>query len=205
MTRPAADQATFYIGITGPARVGKDTVADILTDELNSCAFKRGFEGTVCRYSFTAPIKAALQQMFNWSSRHTNGDLKEEMTDLGFTPRLAMQTLGTDWGRSLSKDLWIEVAKRNTPNYRFVLIPDVRFENEADFIRDHGALIHVSRGDRELVEINGIVGHTSENGVKRTAEDYFIINQFDINTLEDYVYDVLDDILNEMRENGQVV
>ncbi len=205
MARPAADQSTFYIGITGQARVGKDTVASILFDELKCCAFKRGFDGTVCHYNFTTPIKAALQKMFNWSSHYTYGDLKDEMTNLGFTPRKAMQTLGTEWGRSLNKDLWIEIAKNNTPNYRFVIIPDVRYDNEADFIRDNGALIHVSRGYRRLADIDGIVGHTSERGVKRMPEDYFIVNQLDIDTLEDYVCDVLDDILNTMRENGQVV
>ncbi len=205
MAKPAANQSTFFIGVTGPARVGKNTVTDIITKELNSTAYKRGFDKVVGHYSFAAPIKDACQRMFGWTSRHTDGDLKETVTDLGFSPREAMQRLGTEWGRGLSSSLWIDLAKRNAPKCRFVLISDVRFNDEADFIRDYGALIHIDQGNRKLKPINGLFGHISERGVTRKREDYFTFNQSDIPTLEDDVHVILDNILDEMITKGQLV
>jgi hypothetical protein len=44
----------------------------------------------------------------------TSGDLKEVPVDCldGQTPRRAMQLLGTEWGRTLSADLWINAWRR---------------------------------------------------------------------------------------------
>lgn len=70
-----------------------------------------------------------------------DGDLKEQ-TIPGFpttTPRKIMQTLGTEWGREvIQADLWIEVARQKTEAILRaggrVVIDDLRFQNEFDFI-----------------------------------------------------------------------
>lgn len=48
------------------------------------------------------------------------------------TPRVILQTLGTNWGRRLHKDVWATAALdsiRNSPDHRHV-ITDGRFQNE---------------------------------------------------------------------------
>ena len=62
-----------------------------------------------------------------------------------------MQTLGTEWGRDqVHPELWIRHAQRRLDNYRRVsvnvVVTDVRFPNEADWLRANGGeLWHVLR------------------------------------------------------------
>lgn len=46
------------------------------------------------------------------------------------TPRLALQTLGTEWGRALYENIWVDLLIRNTRNGKFI-VTDGRFYNEA--------------------------------------------------------------------------
>lgn len=77
------------------------------------------------------------------------------------TPRFALQQLGTEWGRGCYPDIWIEYAVRKSSVAQNVVIPDVRFKNEVDGLRAHGAkLIRVVRSSAGLVGVAG--AHTSE-------------------------------------------
>lgn len=51
------------------------------------------------------------------------------------TPRYAWQVLGTEVGRMLYADVWVEYALRDVSADRLVLVTDVRFPNEARAIR----------------------------------------------------------------------
>lgn len=152
------------VGITGRARSGKDTLADFLVSE---CAFTK--------YSFAKPIKEAVKVMFGLTEDHVNGHLKEVvLPDLGVSPRFLMQTLGTEWGRQcVNEDVWLLAAQRNIEQLgNRVIIADVRFENEASFIRKNGGvLIHVVRDNCEQV-----LAHASENGVSFVKGDVQLSN-----------------------------
>ena len=160
------------IGITGKARSGKDTAASYL-------AHKHG----LIRYSFATPMKAAIKAMLGLSDRHMDGDLKEaEIPWLGVSPRRIMQTLGTEWGReTIREDLWVVLAQRqwdqvsNPTEDTFhtgMIVPDVRFEDEADFIRRNGGVvIHIKRDAAAQIE-----SHKSEAGVRVCAGDLVIAN-----------------------------
>ena len=158
----------MLIGITGLARSGKDTAADFYCKNL--CLVK---------YSFAQPLKEAIKVMFSLNEDHVNGDLKEVvLDDLGVSPRYLMQTLGTEWGRNtVNNDVWLLAAKRNLDELSAldnlgVVIPDVRFENEADFIRENGGvLLHISRENKEQV-----LSHASENGVSFKQGDQRVEN-----------------------------
>jgi len=101
------------------------------------------------------------------------------------TPRFALQRLGTEWGRGCYDNVWVEYAVRVAevlsdgrhyydPSHRCnmlyevnhstpssVVIPDVRFKNEIDGLRAHGAkLIRVVRPSAGLAGAAG--QHTSE-------------------------------------------
>ena len=153
------------IGITGKAGSGKDTVADIILQQYPG--FKR---------AMAKPIKGAFKAVFGFDPDQLPRDSKEkQIPGFDFSARKAMQTLGTEWGRTLDKNLWLKLAHEN---YKFCLrksgyliIPDIRFDNEAEWIRANGGiLIEVSRKDLAEVE-----AHESESGVGEPP-DYTIRN-----------------------------
>lgn len=102
---------------------------------------------------------------------------------IGKTPRQLLQTLGTEWGRHLvGEDVWIRMAERRIEQFAaagvtVVAIADVRFENEAEWVRARGGEIwHVYR--------HGLADddHASEAGIKVEAADRVIDNS---GTLDD--------------------
>lgn len=141
------------LGITGKAGAGKSAAAQVLIDA--------GWT----RVKFADPIKDMMRAI-GLKDRHIEGDLKEVPCDMlqGRTPRYAMQTLGTEWGRQIiGGKLWIAIAesriKLALAAGMSVVVDDVRFENEAQIIRDLGG---------SVLSIGGGLGagsHVSEAGV----------------------------------------
>lgn len=127
------------IGLTGLAGAGKDTVADFLRET-------QGFVGM----AFADPLRAGLQAMFGLTPEQLNDrESKEAPIDwLGASPRRLMQTLGTEWGRTfVAKDVWLRTAQQTLERFRRaepclhiegVVVTDVRFRNEADWIVAQG-------------------------------------------------------------------
>lgn len=66
------------------------------------------------------------------------------------SPRLALTTLGTEWGRRLTDSIWVSACLnqiQNSGTDRWV-IPDVRFQNEIDAIQSRGGtVIRLMRGE----------------------------------------------------------
>lgn len=124
----------MIIGVSGKKRSGKDTVA-------NHLETKYGFT----KMAFASPIKWAAEDIFGFNERQLYGDLKEVEDSLwGFTPRWAMQMIGTDLFRDhIAKDIWIRRLKqriRESPHTRIV-VSDVRFLNEVQAIKDMGGQV----------------------------------------------------------------
>lgn len=87
---------------------------------------------------------------------------------LGTSPREVLQTLGTEWGRSLiSPTIWIDLARRRIDQWRqagalVIALSDVRFDNEAQMIREAGGEVwRVFRTEPSAVP----ACHSSEHGV----------------------------------------
>lgn len=167
------------VGIAGHARAGKDTVAQWLVRNRGAL-----------RFSFASPIKAALGRLFGIQPSVWDGPEKEcPLPHLGKSPRELAQTLGTEWGRNLvHQDVWVLAARRVFENAfvlddQIVAIPDVRFENEAAFVRERGVILHLYRdaADGRV----GLVGHESERGVQPAPEDIMISNNGTIDELHE--------------------
>ena len=132
---------TQLIGIAGRARSGKDTSANILAGLLNWDT-----------YAFAEPIKQMLETVFGPHFR--SGDRELPIPWLGKSPRHLMQTLGTEWGRQhVHPELWILLAQQRLRTLQRagsgLIITDVRFQNEADWIRSEGGVIvEIQRTDR---------------------------------------------------------
>jgi len=136
-------QTPHIIGIAGYAGSGKSTAADILVNE-------HGFE----RIKFADGLKNMLRAL-GLTDRAIEGENKEEPHHLllGRTPRYAMQTLGTEWGRHcIGEDFWVHYWKMRvrarliaSPAVRIV-VDDVRYPNEVQAVQSlSGALWWVSR------------------------------------------------------------
>lgn len=136
----APDVPRTIIAFTGLAGAGKSTAAQHLVAN-------RGF----VRIRFAGPLKA-MMAVLGLNAAEIDGNLKETPCALlgGKTPRYAMQTIGTEWGRDLiASDLWIRVwqhALSQVPAGVPVVVDDCRFPNEAAAILDaSGILVNVQR------------------------------------------------------------
>lgn len=169
------------LGIHGLIGSGKDTLADFIT----------GWYKTYTKHSFADPIRKACMLLFGFTEQQMHDRILKERDDAywGFSPRQAMQRLGTDYGRDLMrKDIWLLHAKRviqqNYANGMKTILSDVRFENEAQLVRDHGGIIiHLRLPppvplDPERVGIQWVQPkpHESEQGIEVRAGDLIILN-----------------------------
>jgi hypothetical protein len=165
----------MIIGIHGPLNGGKDFTATII---------QRLMPRKFAHYAFAKPLKEAAKALFGFTDLQMDKrDLKEAVDPFwGFTPRRALQLLGTEFGREMMrKDVWIKRAElevaRNAEWNVHTIITDVRFENEAEWIR--------SRDDAVLLylEVPGLVKdgvqyqHASEAGISRAPTDIVIVNE----------------------------
>lgn len=150
------------IGVAGQARSGKDTLADYLLENLG---------GEWQRSSFANPMK----QMLGIIGVDCSDENKDNIDPtFGVSVRHMMQTLGTEWGRGfIDKDMWVKAFSRGAEG-KNIIVPDVRFENEAELVRANGVMIHlVGRGG-----ISG--GHVSEKYIPFKEGDIVIDNSRDL-------------------------
>lgn len=183
----------ILIGLAGRARVGKDTVARYLAAHLS-----------LISYAFADPLKQALAHMFHLTANQLEGAEKEQaLAWLGKSPRELMQLLGTEWGRDLvHPQLWLLLAEQNLQllaehhqDVNGVVIRDVRFDNEADWIRSRGGLIfHITRPVPAAVP-----QHVSEAGVTRHPEDLAVVNDGTLDQLYDELEGVIRTLLRKPR------
>lgn len=143
---------TRLLAFTGPAGSGKSTAAK----HLELFGYRR--------IRFAGPLKRMMRAL-GLSDEQIEGSLKDLPTDLlgGKTPRFAMQTLGTEWGRNLlGENFWVGIWERNAAWYlngllQRVVVDDCRFQNEAEAVHRLGGKII------RIVGRGGISGdHASE-------------------------------------------
>lgn len=140
----------MIIGVVGFIGSGKGTAADILVKKHN-----------FHKLSFADTVKDATAAIFGWPRNLLEGDTDEsrawreakdewwsEKFGYDISPRLALQMMGTEAGRDVfHPDLWIHSLERKMEMYPNVVIADVRFPNEIDFIQSKGGfVVRVKRG-----------------------------------------------------------
>ena len=132
------------IGLCGLAGSGKSTAADYLVRQHH-----------FCRLSYAAPIKKMLLTLLTESGvgpitakEMVYGNLKEtpHAALAGHSPRHALQTLGTEWGRDcMAQDFWRRLLLDKVHTLHkggfSVVVDDVRFENEVQGLKEEGFTI----------------------------------------------------------------
>lgn len=220
----------MIIGFSGLAGAGKDSAA-------NSLVLKNGY----VRLAFADVMKRFVKELFDFSDEQLWGPsanrnapdpryerYSDEPAPPGSTgkavhpggprhlsPRYALQTLGTEFGRDCYPNVWVDYALRKAkeldgaegvhydaklgifrcarPRIEGVAISDVRFWNELESIRKAGGkVIRVKRSGAGLGGANGL--HPSEVEQASIADacfDAVIQNDGSLADLHDKVGEVL--------------
>ena len=172
----------MIVGLTGKAGSGKGTIANYLVD-------KRGF----IKMGLADPIKRMLNDRFGWEPSYwEDREWKEAPHECNgydggreyFSPRSWAQWLGTEVGRRLDPDIWVRaLSVRLAQSSGNVLIPDIRFDNEA-VLADRVILVV-----REAAP--PVSKHSSENGVSSRYVDHVVHN----NQSRARLYSIIDEVL----------
>lgn len=148
------------LALCGRAGSGKSTAASYLVEQYGFTLVK-----------FAAPLKDMLRAI-GLTNEQIEGGLKEIPSPLllGQTPRYAMQTLGTEWGRNMiGEDFWCSVwrirAQQVLNAGGKVLVDDCRFENELKAVQSlSGSAVYIDRPG-----LASIGNHASETSLDTSS------------------------------------
>lgn len=174
----------MIVGLSGYARSGKDTVAELLC--LNY-AFKR--------IAFADPMRNAMHRLNPIVKGSITGEelrLAEYVDHFGWEDakalpeiRRLLQVFGTEVGREMfGQNFWIDQAFKQSEEYSRVVIADVRFPNEADAIKQRGGIVwRINRHG-----LNAVNQHTSEHAMDNYLFDHVIYNDSTLDELANEVF-----------------
>lgn len=160
------------LAISGYAQHGKDTIAKMIADELSL----RGEKVITTHYADL--LKFICKNYFGW-----NGE-KDEFG------RHILQYVGTDVIRKQSPDYWVDfvisIIKFFGDNWDWVIIPDTRFPNEIDRLKQEGYDVYHLRVLRQNF-VSSLtkeqMNHPSETALDYIAPDSYILNNGTIDDL----------------------
>jgi hypothetical protein len=174
----------MIIGIAGRKGAGKSSVAERLEEH--------GFG----RMSFASTLKEMVRVLLRNVGLSESDICKAEVDKEAVIPKLGVsyrrlcQTLGTDWGRDMiNPKVWLMCASRelSTSPLEHVVFDDIRFDGEADLIRERGGLIiHVIR------QSDVIDNHASEAGITLQEGDAVVGNNGSLEGLFSRVFVAID-------------
>lgn len=191
---------TRVIALTGRARAGKDTVAAMILDTYPGRAVRQGFADKLKVSAARAlGLAGADGDLIALMDRmKTDGGLgvciAQEIPIEHISGRQFLQWYGTEAHRDVfSDDFWIDAVLpvRDGALARddadLIVIPDARFENEAERIRSVGG--EIWRIERSAAD--GVFTHVSEAGLPAGVVTRTIANDGTLDDLRERVHDGL--------------
>lgn len=172
----------MIIGIIGKIGSGKSTGAEFLSQEF-------GYE----EYSISKPLKE-VAKIFGFSHNQVFGTQEQKLEIhpyWGISGRTFLQKVGTDLFRNNIKNVlpemkiedspWLEIFKlKFIQNPKKYIVSDVRFEDEAEFIKKMGGIIiRINRNEKGKEKGKETV-HISELEMDKIKEDFSIDNNYSI-------------------------
>jgi len=181
------------IAISGRARTGKNTLAEMISDQVSGAIIS----DIRCKIVAVAdPIKRMVMEMVpnadpeclygqsELRSRPLPGLLKDE-DGQPLTYRKLLTDLGKQ-GRKYNPDVWLNALVKNAEQNKHLkgyFVSDCRFPNEMQYLRDHGFyMIRIKRKNAPLIE------DESETAQLSITDDFFneiVDNDYCIDTLRD--------------------
>lgn len=218
------DSLNRTIGFCGFKGSGKDTAADYLVSRFGytkvsfADPLKKACESIFSfpadwlwgasslretpdeRYLFSGldPVDGSeLHRVAIDASRFWQRESDGEFFPQFVTPRLALQTMGTEWGRRLTPNIWVSaclnhIRQSDEPHH---VISDVRFVNElSGVLSAGGTVIRLMRGARAS-------NHPSELELERIPlnEFSYVINN---NSTKQHLFESLDSIMAEVLQRA---
>lgn len=153
-------------GISGKARSGKNTVALPFIQAGFKCI------------ALADKVKEIARDLFGWDGK------KDEK---GRNLLIAIGMLG----RQIDPDVWIKYAMEKIKTGEHVVIPDIRFKNEASWIKAHkGVLIRVVRPALEKLDMDEWRKSKSEIDLDCWEDWDYIIVEDDYKMLQEKAKDI---------------
>lgn len=161
----------MIIGLTGQMGAGKSTVLELLQSMMQVKLVK-----------FAAPLYDMQKAIYE----------RAGLPPPPVKDRKLLQWLGTEWGRTISPNLWVNIWKNDVMAVQradrtmSIVADDCRFDNEAYAIRDLGGVVvrvvaDVEVRAKRIALIN--TEHSSEMGLPPGLIDYTIDNSGDLESL----------------------
>jgi len=181
----------IIVGFAGYAGAGKDTLANAI--ERYAARF---VNSNTAKIAFADPMRDMLLALGVPREYMVERALKEVLIPgFGRSYRQLAQTLGTEWGRVChGEDFWVNAAANRVDKSgaELVLMTDVRFPNEADYLRRRGGyLVRVNRA--AAVPVNP---HESETHVPNFKPFLDVFNDGSLDQLDGIASSVFRDILD---------
>lgn len=159
------------IGFTGKAYSGKDTAYEELQLLMVKDIAMRDMQ-------FAAGVKLMCAQIYQVSPFKFYNAKHEICEKYGLTYRELMQKFATDFARNMiDTNFWVKYLAHEyseitaTNVYDLIVITDVRFDNEAQWIRDReGIIVNIEKDD--VVSMN----HASEIGLDKSLINFTVKN-----------------------------
>lgn len=195
----------IVLAFTGPKGSGKDAAASGVLDSL-------GVPYPVCHLTFASPIKEMARAILD-SDWLEKAELNKDLVDpvIGASYRRILQTLGTEWGRDLNPDIWINLLTKKLEAFHWsllrsgqkgiCLITDVRFSNELDALKKYRPIViridrpgygwaHMSRINKAQHYLGLKRVHASERPLDLSGLDH-VVELRNSGTLEDMVHSLV--------------
>lgn len=171
---------TQFFCISGKARHGKDTVAQMMKEKLESLGKK------VLIAHYADLLKYICRTFFGW-----NGEKDE-------AGRTLLQKVGTEAVRAHNPDYWVNfitgIVSLFPDEWDYMIVPDCRFPNEVSKIVEDGynaTLFRVVRPDFESDLSEEQRQHASEVAMDGVQPDYWLFNT-DLDSLRRYIGELCD-------------
>lgn len=171
------------ICISGKARHGKDTAAAHLEETLKN----KGYKVLVAHYGDL--LKYICKTFFGW-----NGKKDEE-------GRHILQYVGTDIIRKQMPNYWVDfiisILTLFKEEWDYILIPDCRFPNEIERLKESGINTYTLRIERDDFVSN--LTEEQKNHISETALDNFDFDHVIQNTTLSNFYYLIEQYANTLE------
>ena len=195
------------IGVSGKIGSGKDTFAELLAEQLVGKVERHALADKLrliteivsgVRMITTHEInKPFCNEIRNYTQDQKNIVIKQFNKTIGET----LQLVGTDLFRdNYDTDIWVksfftEELEEKLSKGKIIVVPDVRFVNEADYILQEGGYLIRLEGDPMGVRKNSLrdLNHISETNLDNYTSFSKVIynNKKDINRLKSIINDLI--------------
>ena len=193
------------IGISGKANSGKDTLSNLIEDEINDLYHTMHLTKII---AFADPIKKIIECMYpQINKEHLFGSSKFRneiipgsfKNGLPLTIRVLLQDIGESF-KKYNPKIWVNAfdnsfTKCKNKNYNIVIASDLRFIDEYSYLKDNG--FYIIRLVRDDVNMMSHISETQQDQIKDNDFNIIINNNGTIDDLRVQVINLIPSLKSE--------